>query len=72
MHHFYLVKHEPDLLDSEKLEWILQKIITEDYIIGFGYPRGDTCETRDPLKVAVDSTEDEQKHIQLHRSCYSP
>jgi len=68
MHRFYLEKHEPDLQDGEKpkvKEWLYRKIFTEEFNIGFGYPRSDTCETCDLLKVAVDNTEDEQKRIQL-------
>jgi len=68
MHRLYLEKHEPDLQDGEKpkvKEWLYQKIFTEEFNIGFRYPRSDTCETCDLLKVAVDSTVDEQKRIQL-------
>jgi len=68
MHRLYLEKHERDLQDGEKpkvKEWLYRKIFTEEFNIGFGYPRSDTCETYDLLKVAIDSTEDEQKQIQL-------
>ena len=43
--------------------WLYRKIFTEYLIyVGFMYPRSDTCKTCD---LAVDNTEDEQKHIQL-------
>ena len=67
MYRLYLEKHEPDIQDGEKpkvKEWLYRKIFTEEFNIGFGYPRSDTCETCDLLKVAIDNA-DEQERVKL-------
>ena len=67
MYQLYLEKHEPDIQDGEKpkvKEWLYRKIFTEEFNIGFGYPRSDTCETCDLLKVAIDNA-DEQERVKL-------
>ena len=55
--------------DGEKprvKEWLYRKIFNEEYNIGFGYPRSDTCGKCDMLKVASDNakTEEERSEIQ--------
>ena len=68
MYRLYLEKYEPDICDGEKpqvKEWLYRKIFTEEFNIGFGYPRSDTCETCDLLKVAIDSAEHEEECTKL-------
>ena len=43
-----------------------RKIFNEEFNFGFGYPRSDTCEKCDQLKIAIDSAQsaDEQHQLQ--------
>ena len=70
MHRLFLEKYEPEVNQEDGTqprvkEWLYRKIFNEEYNIGFGYPRSDTCEKCDVLKVASDSakTEDERSEI---------
>ena len=68
MYRLYLEKYEPDICDGEKpqvKEWLYHKIFTEEFNIGFGYPRSDTCETCDLLKVVIDSAGHEEECTKL-------
>ena len=38
-------------------EWLYRTIFNEEFNYGFGYPRSDTCEQCDLLKVAIDSAQ---------------
>ena len=56
MHRLYLEKYEPELGEGEKpqvKEWLYRKIFNEEFNLGFGYPRSDTCEKCDLLKVLI-------------------
>ena len=71
MYRLFLEKYEPEVNeeDGEKphvKEWLYRKIFNEEYNFGFGYPRSDTCEKCDMLKVASDNakTEEERSEIQ--------
>ena len=70
MHRLYLEKYEPDLAESEKpqvKEWLYRKIFNEEFNLGFGYPRSDTCELCDLLKISIDNaqTDEERDRIQV-------
>ena len=63
-------KYEPELAEGEKpqvREWLYRTIFNEEFTYGFGYPRSDTCEQCDLLKVAIDSaqTNDERDKLQM-------
>lgn len=71
MHRLFLGKYQPEvnLEDGDKpevKEWLFRKIFNEEYNIGFGFPRSDTCKKCDLLKVAGDNakTEKERSEIQ--------
>ena len=69
MYRMFLEKYEPEQ-EHEKprvKEWLYRKIFNEEYNIGFGYPRSDTCEKCDMLKVGSDNatTEEERSEIQV-------
>ena len=45
MHRLYLAKEEPEAGDKPTIkEWLYRKIFNEEFKLGFGYPRSDTCE----------------------------
>ena len=52
MHRLYLAKHEPEAGDKPIVkEWLYRKIFNEDFNLGFGYPRSDTCQMCDGLRM---------------------
>jgi len=68
MHHLYLEKYEPELDEGEKphvMEWLYWKIFNEEFNYGFGYPRSDTCEKCDLLKVGTDSAQTDHERDKL-------
>ena len=72
MYRLFLEQYEPEVNEEDGKkpcvkEWLYRKVFNEEYNIGFGYPRSDTCETCDMLKVASDNakTEEEQSEIQV-------
>ena len=69
MYRLFLEKYEPAVAengDSPKVkEWLYRKIFNEEFNIGFGYPRSDTCEKCDLLKLAVDNAQTESEHSEL-------
>lgn len=69
MYRLYLEKYEPDLEEREGQpqvkEWLYRKIFNEEFNIGFGYPRSDTCERCDLLKVAIESAQTEEERSGL-------
>ena len=63
MYLLYLEKYDPDLKEEDQpqvKEWLYRKIFNEEYNISFGYPRSDTCEKCDLLKVAIDNEQSEE------------
>ena len=67
MYRLYLEKYEPNIEGRPQVkEWLYRKIFNEEFNISFGYPRSDTCERCDLLKVAIDSaqTDDERSILQ--------
>ena len=68
MYRLYIQKYEPDASETPQVkEWLYRKIFNEEYNIGFGYPRSDTCEKCDSLKVAIDEakTDEQRKPLQV-------
>ena len=75
MHRLYLEKYEPELDEGEKphvKEWLYRKIFNEEFNYSFGYPRSDTCEKCDLLKVGIDSaqTDDERDKLQAELAAH--
>lgn len=68
VHRLYVEKYEPGLDEEEQpqvKEWLYHEIFNEEYNISFGYPRSDTCENCDLLKVAIDSAQSEERRSTL-------
>lgn len=70
MYCLYLQQYEPevnkDAGDKPQVkEWLYRKIFNEEYNIGFGFPRSDTCEKCDFLKVASDNAKTEEERATL-------
>ena len=42
-------------------EWLYCKIFNEEFNLGFGYPRSDTCETCDELHIAIRACKSESE-----------
>ena len=63
MYLLYLEKYEPQIKTTgakpQVKEWLYRKIFTEEYNLGFGYPRSDTCETCDLLQVTIKAAQSE-------------
>ena len=75
MYRQYLEKYEPNVSNGEQpqvKEYLYRKIFNEEFNIGFGYPRSDTCEKCDLLcdllKVSISAaqSENEREHFQPH------
>ena len=69
MYRQYLEKYEPNVSNGEQhqvKEYLYRKIFNEEFNIGFGYPRSDTCEKCDLLKVSISAaqSENEREHFQ--------
>lgn len=68
MYRLYLEKYEPEV-SGETLpcvkEWLYRKIFNEEYNIGFGYPRSDTCEKCDMLKAASENAKSDDKRTEI-------
>ena len=67
----YVEKYEYDPGNSngeqpQVKEYLYRKIFNEEFNFGFGYPRSDTCEKCDLLKVSIDAAEsaDDRKKFQ--------
>ena len=68
MHRLYLEQYEPNLDKGEKplvKEWLYRKIFNEEFNFGFGFPRSDTCEQCDSLKISIDSAKTDEDREQL-------
>ena len=66
MHRLYLSKYEPTADESYVVkEWLYRKIFNEDFNLGFGYPRSDTCQLCDELQMASASTTCETQRNEL-------
>ena len=66
MYRLYLEKYEPTVTETgdppHVKEWLYRKIFNEEFNLGFGYPRSDTCELCDQLKIASDSAQSSDEH----------
>lgn len=73
MYRFYLEKYEPENEGSPRVkEWLYRKIFNEEFNISFGYPRSDTCEKCDQLKMAADNAQssDERSTLQAELAAH--
>ena len=60
MHRLYLTKHEPEAGDKPVVkEWLYRKIFNEEFNLGFGYLRSDTCQMCDGLRIAIEAASDQ-------------
>ena len=67
MHRLYLAKHEPDARDKPVVEeWLYRKIFNEEFNLGFGYSRSDTCQMCDGLRIAIEAASDQTKREELN------
>lgn len=67
MYRQYLEMYEPNISDGEApqvKEYLYRKIFTEEFNIGFGYPRSDTCEKCDLLKLSINIAQSENERDQ--------
>ena len=71
MYRQYVEKYEYDPGNSngkqpQVKEYLYRKIFNEEFNFGFGYPRSDTCEKCDLLKVSIDAagSADDRKKFQ--------
>ena len=66
MYRQYLEKYEPsDGEQPQVKEYLYRKIFTEEFNIGFGYPRSDTCEKCDLLKLSLSIPQSDSDREQL-------
>ena len=69
MHQMYVSKFEPGVRESgsqpQVKEWLYRKIFNEEFNLSFGYPRSDTCETCDQLRVAIEASKSEAEREEL-------
>jgi hypothetical protein len=68
MHRLYLEKYEPELVEGQRPrveEWIYRKSFNEEFNYGFGYPRSDTCEQCDLLKIGINSAQEDNQRVKL-------
>ena len=47
-------------------EWLHRKIFNEEFNLGFGYPRSDTCQTCDGLRIAIEAASDQTTRQELN------
>ena len=66
MHRLYLSTYEPivDHPHSAK-EWLYCKIFNEEFNLGFGYPRSDTCQMCDELTISIVNTSSEEQRSEI-------
>ena len=68
MYRLYLEKYEPELEEGQKpqvKEWLYRKIFNEEFNYGFGYPRSDTCEQCDLLKIGIENAQEDDECVKL-------
>ena len=70
MYRLYVAKHEPQADKPIVKEWLYRKIFNEQFNLSFGYPRSDTCQLCDELKIAIPnaSLQSEQDELRLKLS----
>ena len=67
MHRMYLSKNEPSVNDTYIVkEWLYRKIFNEEFNLGFGYPRSDTCQICDELKMGIATASSETQRSELN------
>ena len=67
MHRLYLTKHKPEAGDKPVVkEWLYRKIFNEQFNLGFGYPRSNTCQTCDGLRIAIEAASDQTTRQELN------
>ena len=67
MHRLCLTKHKPEAGDKPVVkEWLYRKIFNEESNLGFGYPRSDTCQTCDGLRIAIEVASDQTTRQELN------
>ena len=59
MHRSFVQKH------GSVKEWLYRKIFNEEFNLAFGYPRSDTCQRCDELKLAIANSQDEEERLTL-------
>lgn len=66
MYRLYLAKYEPQAGDNPVVkDWLYRKIFNTDFNLSFGYPRSDTCQVCDGLKVAIDAAQSQDHRDEL-------
>ena len=68
MYRLYLEKYEPELVQGQTpraKEWLYRKIFNEEFNYDFRYPRSDTSEQCDLLKIGIDNAQEDDKHVKL-------
>ena len=66
MYRLYLAKYEPEAGDNPVVkDWLYRKIFNIDFNLSFGYPRSDTCQVCDELKVAIDAAPSQEHRDEL-------
>ena len=70
MYRLFLSAYETEAYADEPLyvvkEWLYRKIFNEEFNLSFGYPRSDTCQLCDELRMAVASTSSETQRSELN------
>ena len=67
MHRLYLVQYEPQAGDKPAVkEWLYRKVFNEDFNLGFGYPRSDTCQLCHGLKIGLEAASDQTERDELN------
>jgi hypothetical protein len=66
MHRLYVASHEPESDKPAVMKWLYRKILNEEFNLSFGYPRSDTCQLCDELKIAIPSVMPASKQDELH------
>ena len=70
MYRQYLEKYETNLGGGEKpqvKEYLYRKIFNTEFNFGFGYPRSDTCEKCDQLKLAIEAAQSVEEQTELQK-----
>ena len=60
MYSLYLKQYEADMEEPVIKEWLYRKIFNEEFNLSFGYPRSDTCETCDLLRISIQASKSEK------------
>lgn len=60
-----MAKHEPEADTPTVKIWLYRKIFNEEFNLSFGYPRSDTCQLCDELKIAISTATPPSKQDEL-------